>query len=426
MLDNITNSIDEIDFNNVSGHVNEKNVLRKLENKSKLLLKNNTKNTEKENSQKLLFERDNKKEKTKDNNQNPHVSNTKKDEFFTFKKPDYKYKDTQTLQDDESNETEQNNLFGHISKHKDMTLKQDNLIFVQCIICAIIIAISFAVKTFSTEFYLQIKTALETSLTQGIEFSQETPILRFASTSVQDIQSFAQDISEIASNAMFIQEAKNEQSDSNEQEKISESVLNEIEINEQNIAQSSSILHPLLNDSQSGITNETQVSEQAQESNGDLNGMGGKTDDEIFDIIPNDVSLSEYSGVVDLQQPVSGVLTSEFGFRVNPISYKWEFHKGIDIAAPEGTGVYCVADGHIVEVDYNNIRGNYIIVHHTSGLQTLYQHLDFTFVRVGQSVIAGEKIATVGNTGYSTGPHLHFELIENTMCVDPLTQFEYS
>ena len=96
-----------------------------------------------------------------------------------------------------------------------------------------------------------------------------------------------------------------------------------------------------------------------------------------------------------------------------------DFHAGLDIAVAEGTPVHCAQDGQVVQAGFNSIRGNYIIVRHTDGLQTLYQHLACGFVRAGEGVTRGQVIASAGSTGMSTGAHLHFELIYNGVRYDP-------
>lgn len=73
----------------------------------------------------------------------------------------------------------------------------------------------------------------------------------------------------------------------------------------------------------------------------------------------------------------------------------------------------------MLKTGYTDSRGSYILVRHDNGVQTLYQHLSFAAVRQGQAVKAGEVIGMVGSTGLSTGPHLHFELCVNGVCVDP-------
>lgn len=135
--------------------------------------------------------------------------------------------------------------------------------------------------------------------------------------------------------------------------------------------------------------------------------------------VPDGASLESYTVPETLLLPVRAGVTSEFGFRKSPINRKQDFHAGIDWGAPQDTPVLASLGGQVVETGYNASRGNYIVLHHRAGLQTLYQHLACGFVRTGENVTAGQSIATVGSTGMSTGPHLHFELIVDTLRVDP-------
>ena len=113
--------------------------------------------------------------------------------------------------------------------------------------------------------------------------------------------------------------------------------------------------------------------------------------------------------------PVSGPINSGFGPR-------WgSFHTGIDIGASAGTGVAAAASGKVVLAAYSNYGyGNYIIVRHADGSETLYVHLSTIYVSLGQQVGQGEAIGAGGCTGWCTGPHLHFEVRIGGVAVDPL------
>ena len=115
----------------------------------------------------------------------------------------------------------------------------------------------------------------------------------------------------------------------------------------------------------------------------------------------------------------SAYISSEFGGRKSPGGIGSTNHKGRDYAAPSGSPIYASASGTVVTAGYNVARGNYVVISHSGGLSTLYQHCSALYVSVGQSVSAGQNIAAVGNTGYSTGPHLHFEVWVNGTPVDP-------
>ena len=122
---------------------------------------------------------------------------------------------------------------------------------------------------------------------------------------------------------------------------------------------------------------------------------------------------------VDIVMPTDGKITSQFGYRYHPITGKFGIHNGTDIAAPEGTPIYAAFNGRVEEIGYNSVRGNYILLSHGGDTQTLYLHCSEIVAPEGAVVRQGEIIAKVGNTGYSTGPHLHFEVRINGVRVDP-------
>ncbi len=115
----------------------------------------------------------------------------------------------------------------------------------------------------------------------------------------------------------------------------------------------------------------------------------------------------------------NGRLSSGYGYRTHPISGVRTFHNGIDIAASTGTGVYAYASGTVVAVSQDNTLGKYIAVDHGNGLVTRYLHLSKFNVSKGDKVSTGDRIGSVGNTGYSTGSHLHFEVLKNGSYQDP-------
>jgi len=114
-----------------------------------------------------------------------------------------------------------------------------------------------------------------------------------------------------------------------------------------------------------------------------------------------------------------GRLSSGYGYRTHPISGVKTFHNGIDIAAPTGTGVYAYASGTVIAVSQDNTLGKYIAIDHGNGLVTRYLHLSKFNVNKGDKVGTGDRIGSVGNTGYSTGSHLHFEVLKNGSYQNP-------
>ena len=119
--------------------------------------------------------------------------------------------------------------------------------------------------------------------------------------------------------------------------------------------------------------------------------------------------------------PIMGRLTSPFGYRNDPFTGARSFHSGIDLAAPIGTAVKATLDGKIAETGFNRIFGNYVIITHDRGYQSLYGHLSAIYVKRGQYVTQGTTVGAVGNTGYSTGPHLHLSIYKNGSLINPFT-----
>jgi murein DD-endopeptidase MepM/ murein hydrolase activator NlpD len=118
--------------------------------------------------------------------------------------------------------------------------------------------------------------------------------------------------------------------------------------------------------------------------------------------------------------PARGRLSSYFGYRPDPFTGVRRFHGGIDIVMSSGTPVRAAAAGLVSDVGYNANFGNYIILSHGGGLQSLYGHLTSSAVAKGAKVAQGSMIGLSGNTGYSTGPHLHFGLYKNGIGINPL------
>jgi murein DD-endopeptidase MepM/ murein hydrolase activator NlpD len=120
--------------------------------------------------------------------------------------------------------------------------------------------------------------------------------------------------------------------------------------------------------------------------------------------------------------PTTGWLSSEFSkARFHPILHLTRPHEGIDLAAPYGTPVVAPAAGVVERVTVQTGYGNVLEIDHGNGVETKYAHLSRIDVHVGQHVTRGQPIAAVGNTGLSTGPHLHYEVHVNGKVVDPLT-----
>jgi len=119
--------------------------------------------------------------------------------------------------------------------------------------------------------------------------------------------------------------------------------------------------------------------------------------------------------------PVLGWMTSRFGPRRSPITHRRRFHEGVDIAAPWGIKVRATGDGIVRYAGYKSGLGNTVVIDHGFGIVTYYGHNSKIYVEWGQKVTRGLPIAAVGNTGHSTGPHLHYEIQIDGVPVDPMT-----
>lgn len=123
---------------------------------------------------------------------------------------------------------------------------------------------------------------------------------------------------------------------------------------------------------------------------------------------------------VPLGAPVRGIITSQFGGRLDPINGEPAFHSGVDIRNNPGTKIVAPADGVVVAKGYDNSHGNFLTIDHGNRFQTSYLHLQKDFVASGASVARGQVIGLVGNSGRSTGAHLHYEVKYRDKLIDPV------
>lgn len=128
---------------------------------------------------------------------------------------------------------------------------------------------------------------------------------------------------------------------------------------------------------------------------------------------------SSINGIKLSVKPVSGTITSRFGYRSSPGGIGSTNHKGLDIATKAGTPIYAAAGGKVEFAGYKGALGNLVIINHGNGVKTYYGHCSSLNVSVGQKVEAGAKIAAVGKTGSATGYHLHLEIHINGIAVNP-------
>ena len=138
--------------------------------------------------------------------------------------------------------------------------------------------------------------------------------------------------------------------------------------------------------------------------------------EQVFAILPQEETVTVFAG---FQAPLKGTVSSPYGYRNDPFSKKISYHKGVDVAVPEGTEVRAVSGGTVSKSAYNGIGGHYIVLNHGNGIESYYGHLQTRTVSVGDTVEMGDIIGLSGNTGKTTGAHLHFQLSYHQRTVDP-------
>ena len=148
-----------------------------------------------------------------------------------------------------------------------------------------------------------------------------------------------------------------------------------------------------------------------------------KLKDIIKDLTNNDLKLRHYPAIQPIAKKDLEAISSGFGMRIHPVYRINKFHYGMDFVAKEGTPVYATADGTVTFRGNDLGFGNYIKLDHGYGYETGYGHLSSIGVKMGQKVVRGQIIGAVGNTGISTGDHLHYEVIYMNNPVNPINFF---
>lgn len=146
-----------------------------------------------------------------------------------------------------------------------------------------------------------------------------------------------------------------------------------------------------------------------------------------YTILALAVLVSPLTVQADQKLPADGIITSSIGWRIDPFgSGRYVFHRGIDIAVPTGTPVRATRAGYVVHAGPHGGHGTAVIIQHGNGDRTLYGHNSELLVEVGERVAEGAVIALSGNTGKSTGSHVHYELLPNGRSIVAYTRTEKS
>ncbi len=141
---------------------------------------------------------------------------------------------------------------------------------------------------------------------------------------------------------------------------------------------------------------------------------------QILELAKQGLDTVYIGGVLAWPVPGYTKITSNYGMRVHPITGQYKLHTGVDISAPIGANFVAANDGIVTKAEYNTAYGNMVIIDHGGGISTLYAHGSEILVTVGQTVKRNDAILKVGSTGYSTGPHAHFEVRMNGVVTNPI------
>lgn len=152
----------------------------------------------------------------------------------------------------------------------------------------------------------------------------------------------------------------------------------------------------------------------------EYNSQVAEIEAEIKLLALNSISGDYIGGAIIWPVPGYTGITSQYGMRVHPVTGAYKLHTGVDIGAPIGAKFVAAANGIVVKATFNSAYGNMVIIDHGGGVQTLYAHGSEIIAQVGQTVATGDEVLKVGSTGYSTGPHAHFEIRVNGQTINPL------
>lgn len=169
--------------------------------------------------------------------------------------------------------------------------------------------------------------------------------------------------------------------------------------------------------SETTVGQESDTDHQSDQTE-EANGQGGE-DLQIYKAQAN-TSFAPVKLTAPILPPIkNGRFTSGFGYRINPITGKFSFHTGLDIAAASGTNIRAVLNGTVLKTGKDERAGKYILLSHSDGLVTFYCHCSEILAEKGAVIRQGETLAKVGSTGWSTGPHLHFEVRKDGIRYNP-------
>ncbi|WP_346961457.1 peptidoglycan DD-metalloendopeptidase family protein [Clostridium sp.] len=213
---------------------------------------------------------------------------------------------------------------------------------------------------------------------------------------------------EVLQQNMAIKESKSKEIDSKKNEKsvMMAKIEEDIDVQEKMIAEKESEFQEIV-----AIINNMEEASKRPSRGASVNSQGGQ--------------VSSKGEISSITGNIAYPITSGYGWRTNPISGKEEFQAAVDIGAPQGAGVHSLMDGTVAYSGWMNGYGNVVVINH-GNISSLYAHNSQLLVSVGDSVKGGQQIALVGTTGYSTGPHIHFEVTNASgEKIDPTPYYIY-
>ncbi|MCI8496931.1 MAG: M23 family metallopeptidase [Clostridiales bacterium] len=319
------------------------------------------------------------------------------------------------------------------SPKKDRPSLTISLPVAQIIVCACVIAAVIGFRSFGGDNYQEFRQSYVQTMSDSItldavtgqlrEWGKSMPVFDFLSDGIQSVFSPVEEESAPASSGPGASEAppssvpEASQGDSSLPDDSSH--LPDIfsdGLDSADLAQSDASL-PLLTLS----AGESPSVQTLAHSGGDGDAFPVSLFGETLSYPPDYASFAPYFLTVPAALPLTaGRVTSPFGYRYYPSPDQQSFHRGLDIGAEEGQDIYSILPGTVEECGYmEDGYGNYVVIRHSGGTQTLYAHCSKLLVKDGAVVRQGERIAQVGSTGNSTGPHLHLELRINGLTMDP-------
>ena len=250
-------------------------------------------------------------------------------------------------------------------------------------------------------------------------------------TAYLDVILQSKDLSDFLSNCYLITELASYDTDLLEdvytkknqieiQKKILDKKQEDLTTTKQNQLRTSKILENTKQMRENYISRLSDSEKELQAKIDEMNAQYKEVNDEILQLALQGIDTRYIGG--ELAWPVPGYtrISSKYGMRVHPITKVYKLHTGTDISAPMGANFIAANDGIVIKAGYNGAYGNMVIIDHGGGISTLYAHGSEILVQVGQTVTRGQPILKVGSTGYSTGPHAHFEVRINGVVTDPM------